>query len=353
MCGIAGMYDPTAGDRISLKELQLMIAALQHRGPDESGVFIDGHAGLANSRLSIVDLQSGIQPIHNEDETVWVVFNGEIYNHPELRDGLLRDNHRFYTTSDTEVLVHLYEERGPDLVKALNGQFALAIWDTRKEQLLLARDHLGICPLHYTRVGGLLLFAEIKALLLCNGVTRAVSPAALHQVFTFWTTAPGQTAFDNISELPPGHILLASHGHVAVRRYWQVPLHTRDHYLDLPAKEICRNVHDLLHDAVRIRLRADVPVGCYLSGGLDSSIVTALVAKCFNKDVRTYGIRFEDELYDEGRFQQDVVDWLGVRHRTVRVTDEQIGSSGIARNPCCGRRPSRCSFCRRQSTRTG
>jgi asparagine synthase (glutamine-hydrolysing) len=328
MCGIAGIYDPTARDRISLKELQRMIAALQHRGPDESGIFMDRHAGLANARLSILDLQCGTQPIHNENETVWVVFNGEIYNHPELRDGLLRDGHRFYTTSDTEVLVHLYEERGPDLVEALNGQFAFAIWDSRKEQLLLARDHLGICPLHYTSVGDLLLFAsEIKALLRCDGVARALSPAALHHVFTFWTTTPGQTAFENVSELPPGHVLLASHGHLAVRRYWQVPLHTRDRYLDMPVEEVSRNVHDLLHDAVRIRLRADVPVGCYLSGGLDSSIVTALVAKCFNSDVCTYGIRFEDELFDEGKFQKDVVDWLGVRHRTIHVTNEQIGAS--------------------------
>jgi asparagine synthase (glutamine-hydrolysing) len=305
-----------------------MATALEHRGPDESGVYIDEHVGLAHSRLSIIDLQSGVQPVHNEDETIWIVFNGEIYNHPELRKDLQAAGHQFYTSSDTEVLIHLYEEKGPDLVKVLDGQFAFAIWDTRKRQLLLARDHLGICPLHYTRVGNLLLFAsEIKALLLHDGVERKLSPQGIDQIFTFWTTLPGQTAFQGISELPPAHILVASQDRVSIERYWHVPLYRKDQYLDLSAEQTAQRVEELLREAVRIRLRADVPVGCYLSGGLDSSIVTALVAKCFNQDVCTFGIRFEDEVYDEGQFQQNMVDWLGVKHRTIRVTDEQIGAA--------------------------
>ncbi|MBN1507655.1 MAG: asparagine synthase (glutamine-hydrolyzing) [Sedimentisphaerales bacterium] len=327
MCGIGGAYDPVGG-RVSLEELQRMLTALGHRGPDESGVYIDDHVGLAHSRLSIIDLQSGLQPVHNEDETVWVILNGEVYNYPELREDLLRNGHRFSTSSDTEVLVHLYEEKGPDLVKALDGQFAFALWDSRRGRLFLARDHLGICPLHYCQVGDLLLFAsEVKALLPCNGVQRELSPQGIDQIFTFWTTLPGETVFQGIRELPPGHTLVASPKGVAVERYWQVPLCERDRYLELPAEQAAQNVRELLREAVRIRLRADVPVGCYLSGGLDSSIVTALVARHFNHEVQTFGIRFEDEVYDEGKFQQDVVDWLGVQHRTVRVTNEQIGAS--------------------------
>lgn len=213
MCGIVGIHNLQSERNICPDALRRMMGAIRYRGPDEAGIYLDDAVGLGHVRLSIIDLASGGQPIHNEDKSLWIVYNGEVFNYIELRAELEEQGHRFYTTSDTEVLVHLYEQEGPECLGRLNGQFALAIWNSRTQELFLARDRVGIRPLHYTIANGQLCFAsEIKALFTLPGISRTIDPRALDQIFTFWTVLPGHTAFQGIHELPPGHYLTASGG---------------------------------------------------------------------------------------------------------------------------------------------
>jgi len=328
MCGIAGIYHINGPNGVSLNSIKRMTGVLCHRGPDETGIYLDDQVGLGHARLSIIDLSSGVQPIHNEDKSLWIVYNGEVFNYPELKKELLQKGHRFYTTSDTEVVLHMYEEQGADCLTQLNGQFALAIWNAKKKELFLARDRVGIRPLYYTILNNTLIFgSEIKSIFTNKNVSRQIDPIAMDQIFTFWTTLTPRTVFSDIYELPPGHYLKASDGKVTFEKYWDIPLHPRSEQLDLAPQEICEQVQALLADAVRIRLRADVPVGCYLSGGLDSSGAAALVVRNFNKDVRTFGIRFDSDGYDEGEHQSLMVSHLNVNHTDLRATNEQIGAS--------------------------
>ena len=325
MCGITGFLNLNNAKRVSLEILERMTAVLNHRGPDESGIYIDDHAGLGHTRLSIIDLAGGSQPIHNENHTMWIVYNGEVYNYPESRNDLVEKGHTFYTTTDTEVILHLYEEKGPACLQELNGQFAFAIWDSKKKELFLARDRVGIRPLHYTVQNGCFYFAsEIKSLFMAEEINREIDPVALDQIFTFWTTLPGRTAFKNIHELKPGHYLQVSEGTFSEHRYWDIPFYPRSAHLSQSPDEISEQISELLCDAVRIRLRADVPVGSYLSGGLDSSGITALIADKFNKNVETFGIRFEEEAFDEGAFQNEMVSFLGVKHHEILADNEKI-----------------------------
>lgn len=328
MCGIAGICHIDGPNGVSLNSIKRMIGTLCHRGPDETGIYLDDQVGLGHARLSIIDLSSGVQPIHNEDKSLWIVYNGEVFNYPELKEDLLQKGHRFYTTSDTEVVLHLYEEEGPDCLVQLNGQFAMAIWDAKKKQLFLARDRVGIRPLYYTILNNTVIFgSEIKSIFSNKNVSRQIDPIAMDQIFTFWTTLTPRTVFKDIYELPPGHYMKTSDGKVTIKKYWDIPLCPRDEHSDLAPKEICGQVRDLLQDAVRIRLRADVPVGCYLSGGLDSSGAAALVVRNFNKDVRTFGIRFDCGGFDEGEYQNLMVSYLNVNHTDLKATDEKIGVS--------------------------
>ncbi len=291
MCGIAGVLNLKEPGSISSDLIEKMISTLYHRGPDESGIYLDDWIGLGHTRLSIIDLSSGTQPIHNEDETLWIVYNGEVFNYPELKQDLLNKGHRFYTTTDTEVILHLYEEEGPTCLDLLNGQFAIAIWDLRKKELFLARDRVGIRPLYYTIQGDSVIFAsEIKAIFMEEKIPREIDPIAIDQIFTFWSTLPNRTIFKGINELSPGHFLKASQDNVTIKKYWDIPFRPPEEQLNWTRDDVCQEIKELLKDAVRIRLRADVPVGCYLSGGLDSSGVTALVLRNFNSEVRTFGI---------------------------------------------------------------
>ncbi len=306
--------------------MKRMTAVLRHRGPDGSGVYVDDRVGLGHARLSIIDLSGGSQPIHNEDETLWIVYNGEIFNYPELRQGLVSRGHRFSTATDTEVILHLYEERGADCLHELNGQFAFAVWDVRKKELFLARDRIGILPLHYMLTRDEILFSsEIKSLLIVPGVERSIDPVAMDQIFTFWTTLPGRTLFKNIDELPAGHCLTASNRGIAVRKYWEMPFSRPDEQETRPLDDVAAELRDLIRDAVRIRLRADVPVGCYLSGGLDSSGITSMVKKNFNNRVRSFGIGFDESDFDEGQFQKLMVDFLETEHTDIRASNDTIG----------------------------
>jgi len=328
MCGIAGLCCLRGPGEISLEVLKNMAGSIHHRGPNESGVYIDDWTGLANVRLSIMDLTTGTQPIHNEDETMWIVYNGETFNFPELKAQLLSKGHRFYTNSDTEVVLHLYEEKGPACLDEMNGQFAFAIWDTKTKELFLARDRVGICPLHYTIQNDRLIFAsEIKAIFADHDVPRRIDPLAMDQIFTFWSTLSGRTTFQDIKELPPGHYLKLSNGTLSLSKYWDLPFSTPDDYLDLSLEEICEQFLDLLHDAIRIRLRADVPVGSYLSGGLDSSGITALVKKNCSNSLKTFGIHFEEASFDERYYQNQMVSFLGTDHDSIEASNRDIALS--------------------------
>ncbi len=328
MCGIVGKFNLTTQATVTPELLLQMIGVQQHRGPDESGIYIDDRIGLGHARLSIIDLEKGSQPIHNEDQTLWIIYNGEVFNYPELRNDLINRGHSFYTSSDTEVILHHYEEKGPACLDDLNGQFAFAIWDAKKKELFLARDRVGIRPLYYTIQKGHLLFAsEIKALFMDRSVPREIDSGALNQIFTFWTTLSEKTFFKHIHELPPGHYLKASNGQTTITKYWEPPFYPAHEHIRSSPEEICEHIQELLMDAIRIRLRADVPVGCYLSGGLDSSGVTTLVVKNFNSKVRTFGIRFDEEPFDEGAHQNLMVSFLRTDHTDIQATNEKIGTS--------------------------
>ena len=302
-----------------------MVQTLRHRGPDGDGFRMDGAIGLGHARLSIIDIAGGAQPIHNEDKTVWVVFNGEIFNYIELRELLKRKGHRFYTNSDTEVIVHLYEQYGTGFVQHLNGQFAIALWDQNLRQLILCRDRAGVLPLFFSEQQGRLLFAsEIKALLPVMGHTPALNPVALDQVMTFWSTVSDTTMFEGVRQLPPGEMLIAQDGLVRRQPYWDWTYPTTEDYHRTSVEEQADELRALLSDATRIRLRADVPVGTYLSGGLDSSVLAALVhANGIQPD--TYSIRFDNAQLDEGTHQLRMVEHLGVPHYQVQCTESNIG----------------------------
>ena len=326
MCGIAGIVNIEDRGPVSLDRLKPMASVMHHRGPDEVGIYVDDHVGLINTRLSIIDIAGGTQPIHNEDKSKWIVLNGEIFNYPELRADLEALGHTFYTASDTEVILHAYEAWGAECVSRLNGQFAIAIWDTTDNTLFLARDRVGIRPLHYSLVDGRLFFAsEIKSIFANPEVPRRFDPTALDQIFTFWTTLAGRTAFEGVSELPPGHHMTIRDGSVNVSAYWTLPFAHPDNYSGMTREETVEQIQELLLDAIRIRLRADVPVATYLSGGLDSSGITALVKKNFNNRLRSFGIRFEESEFDEGEYQREMVDFLQTDHQEVTASNNDIG----------------------------
>ena len=328
MCGITGFFCFKGTGADAGAQLTRMVSILHHRGPDECGMYLDHHVGLGHTRLSIIDLSTGHQPLHNEDETMWIVFNGEIFNYPELRAELEKSGHQFYTQSDTEVIVHLYEEKGTACVDELNGQFAFAIWDARAKKLFLARDRVGIRPLHYAIYNNTFFFAsEIKSIFASHAVPREIDIISLDQIFTTWATLPGKTFFKNVFELKPGHYAIVTDGSFVERKYWEIPYHPKHEYLVNSPQELSEAVRDLLIDAVRIQLRSDVPVGTYLSGGLDSSGISALVAKYFNADVQTFGIRFEEAAFDEGVFQKEMSSFLQVHHHELNATNQSIADS--------------------------
>ncbi len=266
----------------------------------------------------------------NEDGTVWITFNGEIFNYVELRAELIARGHVFKTTSDTEVIVHLYEEQGPDCVEALNGDFAFAIWDKRQQRLVMARDRVGVRPLYYTvRDGGLVFASEVKALLAVPGINAELDPIALDQMFTFWFPLAPRTPFKDIAELPPGHVLVATREGIKTRQYWQFQYPDAADDRPVSAAEeakLTEEVRALLLDAVRIRLRADVPIGAYLSGGLDSSITTAAIRHFVPEQLRSFSVAFETAEFDESMFQEEMVASLGLRHSVTLCRDSDIAA---------------------------
>ena len=326
MCGIAGLfYRETGVEGDAPLFARRMIEQLSHRGPDGYGYFNDDRVSLAHARLSIIDLATGDQPIHNEDRNVWVVFNGEIFNYIELRRELEQAGHVFYTRSDTEVIVHLYEQYGNRFTEHLNGQFAIAVWDQRKRRLLLTRDRAGIRPLFYAEVGGALAFAsEIKSILSLPKAKRALDLKAIGQIFTFWATLPPATAFEGISTLPPGSTLIAENGAIRIERYWDWSFPSRVPSQSMHIDQIAGDLRELLIDSVRLQLRADVPVGAYLSGGLDSSAIAVLIRRYTDTPLRTFSLEFEDAEFDESRYQLEMANHLGAEHTRVLCRKHDI-----------------------------
>ena len=327
MCGIAGMFNLRSKRRVAEKDMRQMLAMIRHRGPDEFGIYLDGPVGLGSARLSIIDLSTGQQPIANEDGNLWIVFNGEIFNYVELRPELEARGHRFTTTSDTEVLLHAYEEFGPQCLERLNGQFAFAVWNQREQTLFLARDRLGVRPLFYTFSQGDLIFgSEIKAILSDRRVRAELDPAVLDQVFTFWSPLAPRTVFRDIVEVPPGHYLLAREGRVIVKNYWQINFAPAAPSRPQKCLEECEEeFSQLLVDAAKVRLRADVPVGAYLSGGLDSSIIASIIRNFTSNRLDTFSIAFDDVNFDESAYQRRMANFLGTEHQVIQATHADIG----------------------------
>lgn len=326
MCGIVGLCSLDSAPPAEEAALRTMLGTIRHRGPDQYGIYLDDQVALGHARLSILDLATGQQPIGNEDGSLWIVFNGEVFNHPQLRRELEDRGHEFFTRTDTEVVLHSYEEFGANCLTRFNGQFAFAVWDARARSLFLARDRLGVRPLFYTVAGGALVFgSEIKAILAAPGVTPSPDPVALDQIFTFWSTLSPRTFFRGIEELPPGHSMLVKDGRVTLERYWQMDFPEGDVTRQRPTLEYAEELRELLVDATRIRLRADVPVGAYLSGGLDSSIVAAIIQAQSSKPLETFSIAFTDSEYDESVFQTTMAEALGARHHVVQATHADIG----------------------------
>ena len=328
MCGIAGYFGPDVDPREAEGVLRRMTDALAHRGPDGDGVYADSEVGLGHRRLSIVGLADGQQPMMSEDGNVILTFNGEIFNYVELRAELIASGERFRTSSDTEVLLKLLERYGEAALDHLNGDFAFALYDRRHRRLLLARDRMGVRPLYYTWRKSTLVFAsEIKALLQFPGVSAQMDLEALDQIFTLWAPIAPQTAFKHIFELPPNHKKQNKKSRASTSAWWSLDFPdagTKDNRSD---DAVADELLALLDDATRIRLRADVPVGAYLSGGLDSSLVSALAARHVGDQLRTFSVTFESAEHDESSYQAEMVRRLGTEHTSIRTSGADIASA--------------------------
>jgi asparagine synthase (glutamine-hydrolysing) len=311
ICGFVGLSDKPL--------LKSMCEAIRHRGPDQTDYFIDNSVGLGIDRLKIIDLSTGDQPIHNEDGSIWVVFNGEIYNYQELRAELERLGHRFYTSSDTETLVHAYETWGPDCVNHLRGMFAFAIWDSNKKKLFLARDRFGKKPLYYAQADGVFLFAsELKSILRYKGLSRALDYEAIDYFFTYMYVPSPLSIFKTVRKLLPGSYAIYENGELTMTKYWD--------FTPRPDKSLNEEVamemlYNSIREAVRMRMRSDVPLGAFLSGGIDSSTVVALMSRLSDQPVKTMSIGFDDGVSETG-YARQVADFLKTDHHEYTVTPD-------------------------------
>jgi asparagine synthase (glutamine-hydrolysing) len=327
MCGIAGFVE--SPDRVSLLSdeartglLHQMCDVIRHRGPDDEGVWVGEGAALGMRRLSIIDLATGHQPIHNEDRSVWVVFNGEIYNFRELRRELEQAGHAFYTATDTEVVVHAYEQWGKDAIARLRGMFGIALWDTKTRTLLVARDRIGIKPIHYAEHGGRLFFgSELKSILCAPGLPRELDADALNHYLAFLYTPRQQSIFRSVRKLPPGHLLIWRDGRLAIERFWAQPA---DETFAGTEQDAVPALKKVLTDAVRSHLVSDVPLGAFLSGGIDSSLVVGLMAGASSTPVKTFSIGFDEPEFDELEHARRVARHFGTEHHELVVKPDAV-----------------------------
>lgn len=322
MCGICGKLNFT-NQKIDEALIRKMASTLVHRGPDDEGVYVKGNVGLGHRRLSIIDLSpAGHQPMCNEDGTIWIVFNGEIYNFPDLKTELLKKGHTFRSHSDTEVILHLYEEDGPECVQKLRGMFAFAVWDAKSQTLFLARDRVGKKPLYYYRDNSCLIFAsEIKAILQDPAVERRPDFTAIHHYLTYQDVPSPWTAFGGISKLPPAHYLILGNGQIRIKRYWKLSYLPK---LELDEEDLRHEIIERLREAVRIRLISDVPLGAFLSGGIDSSATVAMMAHIMNQPVKTFSIGFKEEAYNELRYARMVAEQFKTDHTEFIVEPDAV-----------------------------
>lgn len=321
MCGICGIVSTHPDERVDEQLLRQMCRTLHHRGPDDEGYYSADQAGLGMRRLSIIDLATGHQPIANEDGTIWIVFNGEIYNYQALRAQLEQQGHTFRTNTDTETIVHAYEEYGDRCVDHLNGMFGFAIWDTRKRRLLLARDRVGIKPLYYWLGPDQLVFgSELKSVIACPGTPRQIDPVALNHFLTLEYIPAPWTIFQGIYKLPAGHILVLEDGQCTTAAYWDIPLQA----VPQTEAECAEALTELLEDAVRLQLVSDVPVGAFLSGGLDSSTIVSLMRKRSSEPIQTFSIGFEDSTYNELPYARAVAQQFGTNHYEELITPDIV-----------------------------
>jgi asparagine synthase (glutamine-hydrolysing) len=325
MCGIAGIVSSDRAERIEEISVHRMCQAIVHRGPDDEGLLAKQNTGLGMRRLSIIDVAGGHQPVFNEDRSIWIVFNGEIYNFPELRPELEARGHRFYTNTDTEVIVHLYEEFGAQCVQKLRGMFAFALWDERRGKLLIARDRLGKKPLHYALHKGHLYFAsEVKSILAVAPELAEVNRTALLQYMYLGYVPDPATAFVGIHKLPPGHLLEFERGELRIRKYWDLPEY--DTHSPSSEEECLEELERRLAEAVKIRLISDVPLGALLSGGTDSSTVVALMARASSKPVKTFAIGFKHSDFDESKYARLVAEKFATDHHELLLEPDVVGT---------------------------
>lgn len=321
MCGIAGIIE-SSKQPVNRSWLEAMNASLRHRGPDADGFYRNGEVGLGMRRLSIIDVQGGRQPIHNEDKTIWTVFNGEIYNYAELRRELEAAGHRFYTQSDTETIVHLYEEYGVEGVKKLRGMFAYALWDERQHRLILARDRIGIKPLFYSMTPERLLFAsELKAFFCIPSFKRVLNPAAIQHYLTYLYIPGPETIFQGVYELPPAHYLLYEHGALSIHQYWTLQYRGEP---EVPVSEWQEQFLTQFRESVRSHLVSEVPLGAFLSGGIDSSAIVGVMAQESGKPVETFSIGYEGRgaFQDERRYARLVAERYATHHHEFVVSPD-------------------------------
>ncbi|HEY0376083.1 MAG TPA: asparagine synthase (glutamine-hydrolyzing) [Pyrinomonadaceae bacterium] len=322
MCGIVGIVSPAEGPAVDRDLVGRMCEAIRHRGPDEDGFYFNGPVGLGMRRLAIIDLAGGQQPIPNRDHTAWIVFNGEIYNYKELRARLEKLGHEFRTNSDTEAIVHAYDQYGADCPKHLRGMFVFAIWDERTRELLLARDRVGKKPLLYAHVNGQLIFgSEFQALLLHPAVSRDVERDALHYYLSFMCVPAPLTAYRAIRKLEPGHTLRWKAGEVRVERYWEPDFNKKVKWSEEEAGE---RAVEVLREAVRVRLMSEVPLGAFLSGGVDSSAVVALMSEEMSEPVKTFSIGFDEQDFSELHHARRVAEHVGADHHEFIVRPDAL-----------------------------
>jgi asparagine synthase (glutamine-hydrolysing) len=321
MCGIVGVVRNDKAD-VDRDVVGRMCAAIRHRGPDEDGFYFNGAVGLGMRRLAIIDLKGGQQPIHNQDRSAWIVFNGEIYNYRELRDKLEQLGHTFYTNSDTEAIVHAYDQYGVDCPNHLRGMFAFAIWDERTQELFLARDRVGKKPLLYAEVNGQLVFgSEFSALLQHPSVSKDIDFEALNRYLSFMCVPAPLTAYQGIKKLEPGHSLRYRNGEIKIQRYWQPDFSKK---LDISEEEAAERTIEILRDAVKVRLMSEVPLGAFLSGGIDSSAVVALMSEVSSQPVKTFSIGFEEQDFSELHHARRVAEHVGADHHEFIVRADAL-----------------------------
>ncbi|MEO5898379.1 MAG: asparagine synthase (glutamine-hydrolyzing) [Vicinamibacterales bacterium] len=326
MCGIAGIV---ASDQLHTDERETVVAmrdVISHRGPDDAGLYVDAYAGLGHRRLSIVDVSAGHQPLSNEDDSIWIVFNGEIYNHADLRRELESTGHRYKTRTDTETIVHAYETWGDACVDHLRGMFAFALWDAPRRRLFLARDRMGVKPLYWAHRHGRLVFgSEIKSILQSGIVDRRPNEAALPELLGTRYLSGEETLFKGIYRLMPGHTLVFEDGCVTVRKYWDVPVgRSNAETAAISDREAVDRFRDLLTESVRLRLMADVPLGMFLSGGLDSSAIAALMAGMIDRPLQTFSVAFKDRAFSELDYARQVSTAIKADAHEVVIDDQDF-----------------------------